>query len=144
MASRVPKRIAVAPMTDAMYRSAIKSAKRDHPLDVVVARYDRRTDTIDLTLRQGVTERLPRLRIRERARAKAADVGKIGIQPGGDGISFRKLNVDIYVPGLLADELGPLFAKAMGRRSRGRTSEKKAASSRENGRKGGRPRKSAA
>ncbi len=142
MGKRFPNRIVVPPMTEAMYRSAVKSAKRDDPLDVTVARYDRRADTIDLTLRQGVTVRLPRLRIRELARAKPADLAKIDIQPGGDGISFRKLNVDI--PGLLADELGPLFAKAMGRRSRGRTSEKKAASSRENGRKGGRPKRSAA
>jgi hypothetical protein len=131
-------------MTETMYRAAVKSAKRNDPLDVIVARYDRRADTIDLTLRQGVIVRLPRLCVRELARAKPADLAKIEIQPGGDGISFRKINVDIYVPGLLADELGALFAKAMGRRSRGRTSEKKAASSRENGRKGGRPKKSAA
>jgi uncharacterized protein DUF2442 len=144
MARRFPSRIAVPPMTDAMYRSAVKSAKQDEPLDVTVARYDRRADTIDLTLRKGVTVRLPRLQIRELTNATPADVSRIDIQPGGDGISFRKINVDIYVPGLLADELGPLFAKAIGRRSRGRTSEKKAASSRENGRKGGRPKKTAA
>lgn len=144
MARRFPSRITVPPMTDAMYRSAAKSSKQDEALDVVGARYDRRMDTIDLTLRKGVTVRLPRRQIRELANATPAEVAKIEIQPGGDGISFRKINVDIYVPGLLADELGPLFARAMGRRSRGRTSEKKAASSRENGRKGGRPKKSAA
>ncbi|HZO93720.1 MAG TPA: hypothetical protein VFB22_08100 [Candidatus Baltobacteraceae bacterium] len=60
-------------------------------------------------------------------------IGRIAIQPGGDGISFRNLNVDVSVPGLLADELGTLFARAIGRRARGKTSEKKAAASRANG-----------
>jgi hypothetical protein len=101
-------------------------------------------DTIDLTLRKGVTVRLPRAQIKELANATPAEVSKIEIQPGADGISFLKIDVDIYVPGLLADELGPLFAKALGRRSLGRTSEKKAISSRESGCKGGRPKKQSA
>ncbi len=144
MAKQTPRKISVSPMTDSMYRSAAKSAKREEPFDVVDAGYDRKADTLDLTLRKGLTVRVPRSQIRELASAKPGDVARVEIQPGGDGISFRSINVDIYLPGLLADELGPLFAKALGRRARGRSSDKKAASSRENGRKGGRPKKVAA
>ena len=86
----------------------------------------------------------PRKQLWEIADAKPADLKEIEIQPGGDGISIEPLDVHISVPGLLTDELGSLFAKALGRRSRGRTSPKKAAASRANGRKGGRPRKAAA
>ena len=87
--------------------------------------------------------RLPRHDIRELVGAKPNGLEKVEIQPGGDGISFRSIDVNISVPGLLADLLGPLFARALGRRARGRSSEKKAKSSRVNGKKGGRPTKRA-
>ncbi len=144
MAKPIPNSVNVSPLTDTMYGAALKGAKRETSVDVVVARYDGRGDTLNLTLRNGIVVRLPRFHIRELADARAVDMRKIEIQPGGDGISFRSIDVDIYVPGLLADELGPLFAKALGKRSKGRTSAKKRESSRANGRKGGRPRKVAA
>jgi hypothetical protein len=137
-----PARIAVTPLTDAMYHQGTRG-KADGPFDVVRARFDRARRLLGLTLRNGITVRFPREHIRELADADPGEIGEVEIQPGGDGISFRKLDVDISIPGLLADGLGPLFAKAMGRRARGRTTTKKAAASRQNGRKGGRPKKPA-
>jgi len=136
--------IPVPPMTGTMWREALKTVKREEPFDVVRAKYDRRRDALELALRCGVVIQFPRTRIRELARAAPDDVAKVKIQPGGDGLSFDEIDKHISVPGLLRDELGSLFARAIGRQARGRTSEKKAASSKENGKKGGRPKKKAA
>lgn len=139
MARKIPRRVVVQPLSEAMYRAALKSATLPGPYDVITAGYDRETDTLKLTLQKGISVSLPRAQIAELADAAPADIAEIEIQPGGDGISIRNLNVDIYVPGLLADELGPVLARALGRLSKGKTSEKKATASRLNGLKGGRP-----
>lgn len=144
MGKKIPESIPVPPMTDALWKHALKTAKQDEPLDVVRAGYDYALDTLDLTLRCGIIVRLPRTQIWELANAAPADVAKVEIQPDGDGLSFDAIDMHISVPGLLRDELGPLFARAIGRKARGRTSPKKAASSKENGKKGGRPKKKAA
>jgi len=140
--AKVSSRIQVPPLTNAMYARGRKTV-RDQPFDVVRALYDRSRDALDLTLRKGITVSIPRKQIRELANARPKNLVEVEIQPGGDGISFREIDVDIYVPGLLADELGTIFAKAMGHKTRGRTTPRKAAASRENGRRGGRPRKAA-
>ena len=141
MAKSYPSQISVSRFTDEMYARARKKVKKATPLDVVGARYDRKNDMICLDLRKGVQVKLPRSQVRELARASKDDVAKIEIQPGGDGITFRRINADIYVPGLLAEELAGLFGRAMGKKARGHTSKRKAKASRENGRKGGRPKK---
>jgi Protein of unknown function (DUF2442) len=138
--AKAPLRIAAAPLTDRAYARGRKTFKK-RSFDVVGARYDRRSDVLELSLRRGVVVRLPRKQIRELASARPCEVATVEVQPGGDGISFPPIDVDISVSGLLADVLGSLFATAMARKARGKSSPQKAAASRKNGRKGGRPRK---
>jgi hypothetical protein len=131
-------------LTDEMWAQAIRFTKRDHPFDVVRARYDRKTDRLVLIFRNGICLGFPRSSVEELRDAKPEQLAHVAIQPGGEGISIRAVDVDISVPGLLADKLGGVFAKALGRRGKWHTSAKKAAASRRNGRRGGRPRVSAA
>ncbi|HZX68833.1 MAG TPA: DUF2442 domain-containing protein [Candidatus Elarobacter sp.] len=133
----------IPPLTEAMYQRGLRAGNKKSPCDAVAARYDRAHDMLELTLRNGIVVRFPRKSIWEIARFTPSEIGRVEVQPGGEGISIRKLDVDISVAGLLADELGSLFSRALGARTRGISTPKKAAASRENGRKGGRPKRAA-
>src|SRR5205807_6306563 len=84
--------IPVPPLTKRMWRQVVASPKRAEPFDVVRARYARNADRIDLTLRNGITIRFPRLHIRELTKARPDQLSHIEIQPGGDGISIRSVD----------------------------------------------------
>ena len=135
--------IPVPPLTDKMWREALANSRPAGPFDAVRARYVKNKDRLELSLRNGIQVSFPRTQIWELKTARPAQLSRIQVLPGGDLISIRAIDVDISVPGLLADELGGIFAKAIGRKARGRTSPKKAAASRRNGRRGGRPKAAA-
>jgi|GEM_PF-1407996 len=130
------------PMTDAQYARARAQGNRllRSPLALVEARYDEGNDALLFRFRNGSIISLPRRLVWELKGAPKSALRRVEIQPPGDAFSVRKLDVDIYLPGLIADEFGPLFASAIGKKAKGRTSEKKARSSALNGKRGGRPR----
>jgi hypothetical protein len=81
--------------------------------------------------------------------ADAVDLAAVEISPGGSGLGWRSLDVDISVPDLVMSLFGGTdFQRLMRRelnRQAGRVkSEARAQAARENGRKGGRPSKKAA
>ena len=72
-----------------------------------------------------------------------ADLAEIKVSPAGLGLHWPKLDADVYVPALLQGVFGSKrwMAAQLGATGGQARSHAKAAAARENGRKGGRPRK---
>jgi hypothetical protein len=113
------------------------------PTDAASVRYDRKSDRVMITLRNDFVLGVPRERIPEFAEATPTMMMRVTVQPGGEAISLRSINMDVSVAGILADELSPIVGRANGRKGQGKTSALKVAAARKNGRKGGRPTKAA-
>ena len=109
---------------------------------VVDASYDSERDMFNLTFRSGGSMAIPRRMVPGLARVTASVLESVSISPAGDALSWRSVDVDVYVPGLIEHTFGTrLLAAAAGRRGGRRKSKVKAAAARVNGATGGRPRK---
>jgi len=109
---------------------------------LVGARYNARRDTLELTFRRGGAMVIPRTLVPGLGRVTAADLGTPVVSPAGDAVSWPALDLDVYVPGLVARAFGTqLFAAANGRQGGRRRSKAKTLAAKLNGAKGGRPRK---
>lgn len=118
--------------------AAAQSASR-----AVSARYDLRTSRIIVRLDSDLELAFPPRLAEGLAGAAPADLAEIEISPAGLGLHWPKLNADLYVPTLLQGVFGTRqwIAAQLGAAGGRACSEAKASSARENGRKGGRPRK---
>ena len=124
----------------ATQRAALR--QKNEPL-IIAASYDRGRGKImisldigiDLALHPGLTEGL--------RGASATDLSEIEITPSGLGLHWPRLDADLYLPGLLHGIYGSKtwMAKQLGSEGGKVRSAAKASAARENGRKGGRPRK---
>ena len=122
-------------------REAGQHAPHD-PSAVTGVRYVPRRDAIELVFTGGATMTIPRQAIGELADASPSALNGVILSPAGDAVSWRALDVDIYIPGLLERVFDTrMFAASSGRRGGRRTSKAKAVAARANGAKGGRPRK---
>ncbi len=111
----------------------------------VTARYDRRSSRVVVGLNTGVQVAFPVSLAEGLAGATPDDLAEIEISPAGLGLHWPKLDADVYVPALLQGVFGSRtwMAQQLGADGGRARSAAKAVASRENGRKGGRPRKSA-
>jgi len=126
------------------YARARETGEREahDPSAVTAARYIGRLDAIELEFVGGGMMTIPRHSIPEFADAPPSALSSLTVSPAGDALASRALDVDIYIPGLVEHVFGTrIFAALSGRRGGRRTSKVKTAAARQNGAKGGRPRK---
>jgi hypothetical protein len=108
----------------------------------VTARYRPSIVKIEVGFDNGVTLAVPVALIQGLSGASDTDLKVIEISSTGWGLHFPKLDVDVYVPALFEGIYGSkVWMKHLASRAGSVKSDAKAASSRENGKKGGRPRK---
>lgn len=131
-------------ISDAEFAAATKAGReaRATHSGATAVRYDARRRELIITLKSGLSLAFsPRL-AQELKDARPADLREAVISPSGLGIHFPRIDADIHIPGLLAGALGSATWMAELAKAGGSTRSKaKAAAARENGRRGGRPRK---
>ena len=109
------------------------------------AHYDAGRNRIIVRLTTGVELGFAPRDVEGLQRATVDDLKVIEVEAFGLGIRFPKLDADLYVPALLEGVLGSKrwMAAQLGAAGGRARSAAKAAASRENGKRGGRPRRSA-
>src|SRR5665213_2106671 len=103
---------------------------------------DRQTGRVMAQLTSGFVLGFPARSISQLAKASPALVAAVEVSPGGSGLHWEQLDVDLSVAGLLLSSIGRSEKVRELARFAGRvTSRAKATAARKNGAKGGRPRK---
>jgi len=116
-------------------------AEREEPR-AVSARFDREHERVIVELAGGVALSFPPARVPGLAGATPEQLEEITVLPFGVGVVWDTLDVDFSTSGLLVELLGHQpWRREMMRKAGSVSTDAKAAASRKNGKKGGRPRK---
>ena len=111
----------------------------------VSARYDELGSRVIVDLNTGVQIAFPTALTEGLANASPEDLAEIEISPAGLGLHWPRLDADVYVPALLDGIFGSRrwMAQQLGRTGGQSRSAAKRVAARQNGLKGGRPKKTA-
>jgi hypothetical protein len=121
--------------------SRVGEAVRSGALRAVGARYDARKQRLVVELANGVVLMLPPRLLQGLQDATPGQLARVRLSPQGGGLRWDELDVDLGVAGLAAGVFGSrIWMSELARQAGSRTSPRKAAAARENGRRGGRPR----
>ena len=105
------------------------------------AHYDSRKARLVVELTNGVILMLPPKLLQGLKDASAAQLAKVELSPLGTGLHWEALDADLGVAELAAGIFGSkTWMSELARFAGSKTSARKASSSRENGKRGGRPR----
>lgn len=139
------RQVSMVELTDEQFEAAKRrgEALLQGPRAVAV-RYDAGRGRVVITLSTGVELGLAPRTVEGLAGASAEDLRVAEIESDGLGIHFAKLDADLYVPALLEGVLGSRrwMAARLGAAGGQARSAAKVKAARENGRRGGRSRKS--
>ncbi|HEU0012996.1 MAG TPA: DUF2442 domain-containing protein [Longimicrobium sp.] len=133
---------------DKQYAEAVERGRIAAEIEprAAAARYDRRKRRVVVELTNGCLFAFPVSLSGDLRNATHEQSAAVEVFPGGYGLHWEELDVDLSVPGLFVGAFGPerwiaQYAGAMGRVGGKASTEAKAVAARANGRKGGRPRK---
>lgn len=135
--------LAQIPAAEEATRSAL-----DNEPHAKAARYDRQSGKFVVDLLNGTTFIFPAELVEELRSAAAEQLSEVSVTPLGDGLHWETLDVDLGVSSLLAGIFGSTAWMArirseLAKQAGSTSSEAKARAARENGKKGGRPKKHA-
>jgi hypothetical protein len=109
------------------------------------ARHDSRRGLIVITLEGGCEFSFPTVLTQGLADAPRSKLAKIKVSPNGLGLHWPLLDADLYVPALIEGAFGSRrWMQQIGKLGGSSRSASKAKASRENGKRGGRPKESEA
>ena len=124
--------------TKATQAGEARLAKRPRAVD---AYYDARKARLVVELSNGVILMLPPRLLQGLQDATPAQISKVKLTPFGTGLHWEELDADLSVAALASGAFGSkAWMSELARQAGSSTSARKVISSRENGKKGGRPR----